>query len=360
MATTRIGYLARVSLLLAALLSVPGFVRAHVAGEEAPVRQFGIATGGSLHELAGPELARYLDGVNAVGARWIRLDINWDVIQPRGRASFRWEPFDRVVRAARARGIDVLGLIVYTPPWARPARTTHAYPPTNLTTYSRFANAAASHFAKAGVHAYEVWNEPNVAEFWRPAPQPVRYARMLQLASAAIKAADPAATVVSGGLAPSGARGASDGHHLNPLDFLEAIYANGAGRALDAVGWHPYTFPHGLTFAPWSAWSQIEATHPSAITIMSAAGDGDKKIWITEFGAPTGTASGAFSEGAQARFIRDAFALLGASSWAGPAFLYTYRDAGSDVSDTEHNFGIVRRDWSPKPAYAAYRAATAG
>lgn len=40
-----------------------------------------------------------------------------------------------------------------------------------------------------GVHAYEVWNEPNIVNFWAPGPDPARYTQLLKLAYPAITAA---------------------------------------------------------------------------------------------------------------------------------------------------------------------------
>jgi polysaccharide biosynthesis protein PslG len=209
------------------------------------------------------------------------------------------------------------------------------------------------------VHAYEIWNEPNLRSFWTNGPDPARYTQMLRLAYPAIKSADPTATVVSAGLSPGGAYGAVTSSYMNPLTFLERMYANGAHNAMDAVGWHPYNFPHGLGRYSWSAWSQMSETRPSARSLMRANGDGAKKIWATEMGAPTGTSSQALSEAAQARLVTDMYAKLKGWSWAGPGFLYNYRDKGTNLADREQNFGLIRADGSPKLAYAAYRAVAA-
>lgn len=48
--------------------------------------------------------------------------------------------------------------------------------------------------------AYEIWNEPNLNFFWRN-PDPVAYAKVYVKARAAIKAIDPHATVIAGGIA---------------------------------------------------------------------------------------------------------------------------------------------------------------
>src|SRR5437588_116960 len=65
--------------------------------------------------------------------------------------------------------------------------------------YAIFAAAAVRHYAPMGVHTWEIWNEPNIPEFWSPAANVVQYAAMLKQADVAIKAADPTATVLTGG-----------------------------------------------------------------------------------------------------------------------------------------------------------------
>lgn len=321
--------------------------------------RFGIADGGDLQALGSRERSRYLDAVKGVGAGWIRIGIYWSVIQRRGPTAYDWAPFDRVVKAARRRGLRVLGTMVYAPAWARASGTPSSAPAADPATFAAFVGRAARHFGPRGVHAYEIWNEPNIAGSWAGGPDPARYTQLLRASYRAIKRADRGATVVSGGLSPFASYGAADAQSMNPLTFLERMYANGARGSMDAVGWHPYNFPWGLGFFTWSAWSQMSATSPSARSIMKANGDGKKKIWATEWGAPTGTSSQSMSEAAQAELIRAGLAKLRAWSWAGPSFLYNFRDKGTNLSDREQNFGLVRFDWSRKPAYAAYRSVAA-
>lgn len=321
--------------------------------------RFGFSTGGGIQNLSSTDLARYLDGAKAAHTGWIRFDINWEAIQSGGPASYNWAPYDNVVQATTSRGMKVLAMIGYTPSWARPGGTTGKTPPTNLADFANFARTAVARYAPMGVHAYEVWNEPNIVNFWAPAPDPARYTQMLKLAYPAIKGADPSATVVSAGLSPYGAYGEGDAQHINPLTFLEAMYANGAGGSFDALGWHPYNYPWGLSYFTWSAWSQMSQTTPSARSIMTSRGDGAKQIWSTEFGAPTGSTTRDMSEAAQAQLVTDSYTLLKGWSWAGPAFFYSYHDNGTNKSDVEQNFGILHFDWTPKLSYAAYQTVAA-
>jgi hypothetical protein len=336
---------------------------AAVAAAPAPATpvsgRFGIATGGAVQNLSATDLARYLDAVKASGAQWIRIDFNWAVIQGGGPTSYNWGPFDNVVNGARARGLNVLGTILYTPAWARAAGTGGTTPPTNLNDYVTFARTAVQHFAPAGVHNFEIWNEPNISQFWAPGPDTARYTQLLKLAYAGIKQVDPSATVISAGLSPYGSYGQFDAQHMNPINFLQGMYANGAAGSLDAVGWHPYNFPNGLGFYGWSGWSQMTDTSPSARSVMTAAGDGAKQIWATEFGWPTGSSTRAVSETTQAQMVTDSYAKLKTYSWAGPAFFYSGRDAGTDLFNIEDNFGIIHNNWSLKASYAAYQAAAA-
>jgi hypothetical protein len=316
----------------------------------------GIAAGGSLQNEDATTQARDLSLDTAAGARWIRLDINWAQIQNGGPASYNWAPQDALIQRAEAAGLNVLGVILYTPAWARPARTGSNYGP-SPSAYATFASTAVAHYAAMGVHAYEVWNEPNTSNFWAPAPDPAAYTALLRAAYVAIKGSDPNATVVTGGTAPAPTNATS----YSPVDFLSAIYANGGGGYFDAVGHHPYCAPANPGDAQaWSAWYQMYGTSPSLRSVMVANGDGDKKIWATEYGAPTNGPAGSFvTQAQQATMITRAYQLFASYPWAGPLFFYQGRDQGTDTSTRENFYGFLNYDSTPKPSYAAYRAVAA-
>jgi hypothetical protein len=345
------------SLVAAALVAciAAGCASRATDGFGAPRSRIGIAAAGDFQAFSPSERARYLDQVKALGASWIRIDLYWSIVQRRGPASYDWRGFDGAVRAARRRGLAVLGVLLFTPRWARTPGTTDRTPPRNPADFGSFAYRAAKHYRAFGVRAYEIWNEPNIADFWAPGPDPAGYTRLLEQAYRGIKRADPHATVVSAGLSPSATYGVSDPQHMNPLTFLEQMYANGARASMDAVGWHPYNFPEGFAYHPGSAWSQMAATTPSARSIMRANGDAKKKIWATEWGAPTGASTKSLSEAEQARLVTISLARFTAWRWAGPTFLYSLRDTGTNAADVEQNFGLVRNNWSKKPAYDAFR-----
>jgi hypothetical protein len=316
---------------------------------------FGIAAGGLIQKESCPALERDLNDDAAVHARWLRIDINWAEIQDAGPGKYDWSRIDRVVREATARGMRVLGGIIYTPWWARPRGTDATYGPTP-DAYATFAGAAAQHYGRMGVRAFEIWNEPNSPAFWKPAPDPAAYTAVLKAAYRAIKKSDPAATVVTGGTAPAPTEPGS----YNPVDFLKGIYAAGGRGYFDAVGHHPYCWPllPGAS-KPWSAWYQMDSGASSLRSLMVANGDGAKKIWATEFGAPTDGPTGSFvSPTRQATMLIKAYKLFAGYSWAGPLFFYSGRDLGTTSNTNQNFFGLTTYDFLPKPAYGAYLAAS--
>jgi hypothetical protein len=318
---------------------------------------FGLSTGGAIQNEDSATLARDLDTIAGTHTHWVRVDINWDQIQSGGPSSYNWSAVDRVVQGATARGVKVLGTILYTPSWARPSGTSGTYGP-DPAVYANFASIAVQRYAAMGVHTYEVWNEPNVTAFWTSKPDPAAYTRLLKAAYPAIKGADSTATVLTGGTAPS----ASDGTQISPIDFLKGIYANGGAGSFDAVAHHPYCWPANPGDAQgWSAWYQMYGTSPSLRSVMTDNGDSAKKIWATEFGAPTNGPSGSYvSEATQASMLTKAYQLYRSYDWAGPLFFYQGRDqSANDTSTRENFFGLTRNDFSAKPAYTAYQQATA-
>ncbi|MBW4062047.1 hypothetical protein HJC99_05745 [Candidatus Saccharibacteria bacterium] len=94
--------------------------------------------------------------------------------------------------------------------------------------------------------------------------------------------------------------------------------------------------------------------------LMAKNGDGNKLIWITEFGAPTsgrgGTNDVFVSEDTQAQILSQAAALYHKQSWSGPLFWYNWQDSNGDSS--ENHYGLVRVDGSHKPAYDVLTALT--
>jgi hypothetical protein len=87
-------------------------------------------------------------------------------------------------------------------------------------------------------------------------------------------------------------------------------------------------------------------------------GDAAKKIWTTEFGAPTSGAAGDghVTEAQQSSIMVDAMQQWVGFTWAGPFCFYEFRDFGTNPTDKSDWFGMVSNDFKhKKPAFFAYQ-----
>jgi hypothetical protein len=332
-----------------------------------------LAYGIQVHGLDEP--ARVMNAANDLGMGWIKQQIRWEHVE-RSNGAYNWGDPDRISEAAQEAELRVMFSVVAAPGWTRPGKPGNG-PPDDYQHFYDFMGAMAARY-QGRVQAYEIWNEQNLQREWEGVPlSAADYVLLLEGAYQAIKAADPNAIIVSGGLTPTGI---NDGiTAIDDRQFLRQMYEAGLLGACDAVGAHPYGFanPHdvyytGGDFDP----SRSHDDHPSFFfrntmedyyAIMSAYGDGDKQVWATEYG--WGTIDGMdvppnagyeftadLDEQQQADYIAGSY--VWAANWghAGAAFLWNLNFWPVVGAENEMaKFSIVRDNWSPRPAYHALK-----
>jgi hypothetical protein len=163
------------------------------------------------------------------------------------------------------------------------------YPPASDAAFAEFAGAAVLRYGPAGsfwashpdvpflpIHAWQVWNEPNIPNWWRSGVDAAKYVSLLRAGARAIHAADPGAEVVAAGL-PNSSLG------VPFLTYLSRMYRAGAKGLFDTLAIHPYSHDvRGLL-----------RLAESARALMDRHGD-HSRLWITEFGWSTGGDASAF------------------------------------------------------------------
>lgn len=205
-----------------------------------------------------------------------------------------------------------------------------------------------------GVQTYEVLNEVNTQT------SAAAYVPLLKACYKAIKSDESSSTVLSSGLAPGTGSDAR-------ATYLKAMYAAGAKGYFDAVGVHPYAFgwvnganeSAPMYPASWNTFYEL----PSVYQVMENNGDGSKKIWLTEYGCPTGTDGGyenpdggAFcTDASLSTDITQAYKQANSWGWIGNLFVYSWKD--ENAAD-DGDFGLYSANGSPKPdSLAAFKAA---
>jgi hypothetical protein len=328
--------------------------------------------------------------LSEVGARVLRVQLQWGgkrgVARRRpGRGAdpadpaYDWRVYDRIVRDADASGVEVLFSIVGTPAWANGgAPPTRA--PRNAFRLAEFAWAAATRYSGSyeradgtvlpAVRRWTAWNEPNLriglVPQWRRVdgrwvPQSaIDYARICNAVVDGIHGTGIKGELVACGV--TAARGNNnprgDRPSVAPIAFLRAMKAAGA-RGFDAYAHHPY----------YGGPSESPSTRPlgaSAVTLGNldvlerelTRLYGPKRIWITEYGYQTNPPDRVFgvSWARQAQYVTQAVALARRHPRVDLLLWFLLRDE-REVGRWQS--GLIAADGRRKPAFAAFRTATA-
>ena len=195
----------------------------------------------------------------------------------------RWGQYDQLMRVAAQERIEVLPVLIGIP--GPRVRINRPRTRADRMSWARFVSGVASRYGRGGafwalhpelrpmpIKAYQVWNEPNLPAYWRPHHDAAGYLRLVRLTRVRLRAVDPKAAIVLGGL-PDSRLG------TRMLDYIRAIYAQRGARALfDVVALNPYApGPAGVL----DKLNQVRA-------YMDRRGDHRTPIWVTEIGWATG------------------------------------------------------------------------
>ncbi len=278
--------------------------------------------------------------VSELGVTWVREDLHWHRVQPRPDV-WDWTFTDAALRALLSRGINVLGVLGPSVGWATPYRNDIpndvSYYAPDPDAFVNYARGVVTRYRRYVKH-WEIWNEPDHAIFWRPAPDAAAYASLLNRTAAAIREVDPEATILIGG--------------VNPFDttFLRAVAEHGAWNSFDILAIHPYVNP----YAPENG------NLTAAVIGVRALGQqfGEKPIWVTEVGWASGPSdrdsAGRADEQSQANHLPRAMLMLWEAG-VERVFWYTFKD------DPGNPYGLIRlgrgrTDYSArKPAFESFR-----
>ena len=328
-----------------------------------------------IQTVDGPELEARLDGLAATGARVTRVDVSWADVAPTRPANpadpddpaYRWSRYDAIFRGLAARGIGVIADFYVTPPWATRSGASNAAP--RAADGAAFAGALARRYSGAfqdpanpgttlpELRRIEVWNEPNLGQFYFPQcrrvggryalDSPRTYAALLAASYRAIKAANPDAIVVGGVAGPVGDTSgvcASADASIGTLTFVRQLARQ--RPPIDAWSQHIYPIGSPATASFFPSWSTMPA--------LARAVDRLRKnipIYVTETGYHT----------SYNRYHRYFVSERQQAAWVDQTFQQAARfprvqlTVWFNLQDNPYwTGGLLRADGSQKPAYARF------
>jgi hypothetical protein len=356
------------TLLAVIALSAVAMALAPGASAKTPKSFFGVDTQDSLGKSDYRKMASSHVGV-------LRLPLYWQLAEPRP-SKFDFSRFDSMVKSAAKKRIRVFPYIYGTPRWVAKqldhrkcgSKCTVYAPRTAkaLRAWRTFAHKAAARYGPGGrfwsmhpgLHAepmrsWQIWNEQNSKTFYKPKPDPRRYAKLLSNASRAIRGEDRKADVVLGGM--FGTPGGGKGHHsLSTAEFLHKLYkVRGIKGQFDGIALHPYSGT--VRFVK----KQVDYARDA----LRDANDLSADLWVTEVGWASGGRKSALNVGskkAQAKRVTQVYKAFEHKrrAWNVRAvmwFAWQDSNASNAICFFCSKAGLTTTKGKPKPALGAYR-----
>lgn len=298
--------------------------------------------------LRDPEVRdRSFAALQDAGVKRARVDLRWNVAEPLLKGVYDWSEFDAIHRSAVAHGIQLLPVIAFTPPWANESAGIWA-PPREPSDFGDFVAAALERYPD--IDAWEIWNEPNLAFFWRPSPNVGDFVALLRAADEARKRVGSGAKLISGGLSSTGE---------DPFRWFDDMARLGAFAHVDGFGLHPYS----RTAAPDDRKSFFLKV-PEFRRRLVALGREEIGLWLTEYGSPNATVASQYgppiTAEQQAENLARAYTLASLWPWVANLSWHELEDACNDAKDPDCRYGLFTADREPKPAFGSLRSAIAG
>jgi hypothetical protein len=307
-----------------------------------------------------------------------RAQITWAEVEAepppssnRRQHKYNWVRYDAMFRRAATNGVRIVPVLLGSPSWASrdtrwlPVRGKPGYADWKRQAFYDFANAAAKRYGSTGVfwaeeraragtrtpgavraRFWQVWNEPNLKNYWWNDPDAGEYAQLLRSTAPALKGGDPNAVVVAAGLPWSSYA------TMTPPQFIEKMFAERA--TADIVAIHPY----GRN--PDSVMTGVRATRSAVNKYRPTS-----PIWLTEFGWASSGPSSTFtvSSGTQAWYLRLTYRKLFAEPRLGvqSAIWFNLVDQRPPSKDAwYYHTGLFTRSGAAKPSWRAMNCVTTG
>ena len=285
--------------------------------------------GVNIHFTGDP---RDLDLIAEPGFKFIRMDLSWSGIErQKGVYNFERTGYDALTEGCTKRGIRILYILDYSNNLYESDSSVQTEQ--GRKAFAAFAEAAAKRYAGKGI-LWEIWNEPNLRQFWNPQPSADDYCKLVAETAPLVKRADPTGLIVAP--ATSGI----------PLGWLEQCFKQGLLSHIDVLSVHPYrSKPPETVIADYTALRELIGRYAPAgkqIPVISGEWGYSNINWDKN----------PLSNNQQAQYLTRMF-LTNLYQGIAVSIWYDWKNDGTDPNEREHNFGTVGHDLTPKAAYLA-------
>lgn len=285
-------------------------------------------------------LATNLNAIRQAGVSTIRDELSWRTVERTKGQYALPDAWREYIDSAVAAGLEPLIILDYgNPMYDKGDKPISEEALEGFARYSEFIVRTL----KGKVRMYEIWNEWDIGIGGTTPGTAETYAALLAKVYPRIKAIAPDAVVMGGGMT-SGAiqRG-----------WLEAMLKAGALKSLDELSIHTYNYSGSGRDRGPEAWADMVRKVHDLVQKYSAGRE--YPITVTEMGWPTQIDRRGTPPEISAAYLSRMYLLGRSMPFLRGIWYYDFQDDGWKPSYNEDNFGIVRPDLTPKPAYFALK-----
>ena len=287
--------------------------------------------------------ARAVTLARTVHAKISRNSFLWHKVEAE-QGKRDWAQMDQVVDLLAQAGIEPLMCVYGSPAWVSGALDSEEqywlHVPVEqgrfdawLERYKDFMREAATRY-KGKVRKWELWNEQNLGEAWRPRTHVEHYVAWYKAMHQVIRSVDPDAEIALGGLGNLTFVGEGS---MPGYQFLQKVYELGVYPEIVAI--HPYTKVGPDQFKQWdNNFDDVGLIR----RIMESHGQSARPLWITEWG----WSSAEIGEQRQAQYLKKSLEMLQTRfRYVSMAIYFLDWDR-----PPKYYFGLYSSDFISKPA----------
>jgi hypothetical protein len=310
------------------------------------------------------------------GVDSVRIPIGWGSVEPAQGGPIDWCGVDALVRGASSAGLEVLPFLTGAPSWAVAVDHRFGSPVTlpvktgaQRSGWTNFITQAVLRYGPNGsfwaqnpdlpprpIRTWQIWNEENF-KYFVARPNPADYGKLVNLSYGAIKAVDPGAQLILGGMFATPIEATfkkKPPQAYFASDFLDQMYRSTPGikAKFTGVALHPYT----------GSYKNLTEKIEDVRAVLKENGDAAKKLWITELGwssgPPASDGSNSFAQGpaGQVRQLKGAFSLLERNQvkWKLQRIYWFSVDDAAGACNFCDGSGLFSQGFIPKKSWFAY------
>ncbi|MEZ0299481.1 MAG: endo-1,4-beta-xylanase [Candidatus Methylacidiphilales bacterium] len=268
-----------------------------------------------------------------IGITAIKEFPEWEGIQ-KTKDSWNWANADATLAEAKANDMSLYGLLLYLPAWASSSGKGRHWPMADIKDWETYAESTIGRYKD--ITCWEVYNEFNSPAFAKNGT-PKDYAQILAATYRAAKRANPKARI---------GMGCADVSY----SFFEQVIKEGGAGHFDFIAVHPYSVMEAVSSGREEP--MLTMVKNLRALLRKTGQNENMEIVVSENGVNALATPEA--EQKQASGLVKGHTLCFA---LGINQIYWFEGRGPAYG-SGRTFGMLRKDWSPRPSYYAMKTMT--